>query len=104
MTDDNAPLRLDTAADAVPALPGIAAAFLVKFDHRKGYSHPLGSVSLLTLAQLCYCMAQSCRGRYVCGNLRPVAHATNPSPVQVEGAVEFKSLPSGLHNVQQDLV
>lgn len=25
-------------------------------------------------------------------------------PVQLEGVVEYKSLPSGLHNVQSDLV
>lgn len=29
--------KLDLTGGALPAVPGIAAAFLVKFDHRKGY-------------------------------------------------------------------
>ncbi|KAK5051589.1 hypothetical protein LTR84_003241 [Exophiala bonariae] len=68
MAESHTP-QLDTSTD-VPA-PPIAAAFLVNFDHRKGYT--------LT-------WYKSIEG------------------VQIEGTVEFKSLPSGLHNVEEDLV
>lgn len=51
-------------------LPPIAAAFLVIFDNRKGYT---------------------------------LSWEKSLEPVKLEG-VEFKSLPSGLHNVTEDLV
>ncbi|KIX07761.1 uncharacterized protein Z518_02415 [Rhinocladiella mackenziei CBS 650.93] len=66
---DRGPLRIDTSNER--PVPPIAAAFLVNFDHRKGYT--LGWHRSL-------------------------------EDVQVEGVVEFKSLPSGLHNVEEDLV
>jgi DENN domain-containing protein 11/Domain of unknown function (DUF4484) len=70
MANDERALRVDTSTNA-PTPPSIAAAFLVIFDHRKGYV--LGW------------------------------HKSNDD-VSVEGAVELKSLPSGLHNVEEDLV
>ncbi|ETN43025.1 uncharacterized protein HMPREF1541_02183 [Cyphellophora europaea CBS 101466] len=72
MANENSPLKPDHGQASPPnSLPGIAAAFLVKFDHRKGYV---------------------------------IAWHEAIEGVQVEGTVEFKSLPSGLHNVRQDLV
>jgi hypothetical protein len=53
------------------SLPPVAAAYLVKFDHRKGYVLDW--------------------------------HKSVPD-VELEGVVEYKSLPSGLHNVEEDLV
>jgi DENN domain-containing protein 11 len=70
--ESNSPLKLDTAApDYTPATPPIAAAFLVNFDHRKGY-----------VLQ----WHRSIEG------------------LNIEGVVELKSLPSGLHNVEEDVV
>ncbi|ETI27283.1 hypothetical protein G647_09966 [Cladophialophora carrionii CBS 160.54] len=54
-----------------PAVPSIAAVFLVNFDHRKGYT---------------------------------LGWHKSIDDLQLEGVVEFKSLPSGLHNVEEDLV
>ena len=72
MADDEGVLRVNTTpAPNAPDPPAIAAAFLVKFDHRKGY--------VLT-------WHKAIEG------------------LQIEGDVELKSLPSGLHNVEQDLV
>ncbi|KPI37621.1 uncharacterized protein AB675_4003 [Cyphellophora attinorum] len=71
MTNGDIASKLDLTDGALPAVPGIAALFLVKFDHRKGYV---------------------------------LAWHKALDGVQVEDAVEFKSLPSGLHNIQQDLV
>ncbi|KAL2413641.1 hypothetical protein ABEF95_003101 [Exophiala dermatitidis] len=68
MADHN-PLRIDTSNE--PPVPPIAAAFLVNFDHRKGYT---------------------------------LVWHRSVDGAQVEGVVEFKSLPSGLHNVEEDLV
>ncbi|RVX65880.1 hypothetical protein B0A52_10244 [Exophiala mesophila] len=65
----NQALRIDTGNESPP--PRIAAAFLVNFDHRKGYT---------------------------------LTWHRSIDGVQVEGVVEFKSLPSGLHNVEEDLV
>ena len=70
MADNEGALRIDTGPNA-PTPPSIAAAFLVNFDHRKGY---------------------------VLGWHRAI------EGVQLEGDVELKSLPSGLHNVEEDLV
>jgi hypothetical protein len=70
--ESNGPLKLDTTVPGnTPATPPIAAAFLVKFDHRKGY-----------VLQ----WHRSIEG------------------LEIEGVVELKSLPSGLHNVEQDVV
>lgn len=72
MADNEAGLRIDTRTNAsAPTPPSIAAAFLVNFDHRKGY---------------------------VLGWHREI------EGIQLQGDVELKSLPSGLHNVQEDLV
>ena len=72
MADNEAGLRIDTRSNApAPTPPSIAAAFLVNFDHRKGY---------------------------VLGWHREI------EGIQLEGDVELKSLPSGLHNVEEDLV
>lgn len=54
-----------------PCPPPIAAAFLVTFDNRKGYT---------------------------------ITWQKSLDNVNLDGAVEFKSLPSGLHNVDEDLV
>ncbi|KIW70021.1 hypothetical protein PV04_02332 [Phialophora macrospora] len=54
-----------------PPVPSIAAAFLVNFDHRKGYT---------------------------------LGWHKSIADVELRGVVEFKSLPSGLHNVEEDLV
>ncbi|EXJ87468.1 hypothetical protein A1O3_04428 [Capronia epimyces CBS 606.96] len=66
---DRSPLSIDTTNEA--PVPSIAAAFLVNFDHRKGYT---------------------------------LVWHRSIDGAQVEGVVEFKSLPSGLHNVEEDLV
>lgn len=62
MTKDNAtPLKLDLSSDAGHGhvLPEIAAAFLVKFDHRKGCACHLEAGNMLTMEQLCGGMASS---------------------------------------------
>ncbi|EXJ83669.1 hypothetical protein A1O1_07293 [Capronia coronata CBS 617.96] len=66
---DRSPLKIDISSE--PPVPPIAAAFLVNFDHRKGYT---------------------------------LVWHRSIDEAQVEGVVEFKSLPSGLHNVEEDLV
>jgi hypothetical protein len=73
MADSNPPLRVETGAgnESHHTPPPIAAAFLVKFDHRKGYI---------------------------------LAWQRALDGIELEGAVELKSLPSGLHNVEEDLV
>ena len=70
MADNEGAPRLDTRTNA-PTPPAIAAAFLVNFDHRKGY---------------------------VLGWHKEI------EGLNIDGAVELKSLPSGLHNVEEDLV
>ena len=55
------------------ALPTLAAAFLVTFDNRKGYTIGWQKVA-------------------------------EDEDLKLDGVVEFKSLPSGLHNVEEDLV
>ena len=70
MADNEPALKLDTGNN-VPTLPPIAAAFLVVFDHRKGYV---------------------------------LAWQNAIEGLELEGTVELKSLPSGLHNVDEDLV
>ncbi|KAJ5625146.1 hypothetical protein N7510_001455 [Penicillium lagena] len=73
--------------------PGIAALFVIRFDIRTGYvvswkrTVPGGEQSI-DLAEF-------------------VSHSdarTDFGIVEVEGVVEYKSLPSGLHNVTEDLV
>lgn len=64
-------LKIDLPTGPSQQVPPIAAAFLVKFDSRKGYTS---------------------------------AWSKSIEDVEVEGIVEFKSFPSGLHNVQEDLV
>ncbi|KAI1609401.1 hypothetical protein EDD37DRAFT_640455 [Exophiala viscosa] len=63
------PLRIDTSSE--PPIPHIAALFVVKFDHRKGYT---------------------------------LGWHRATEDVTLEGVVEYKSLPSGLHSVEEDLV
>lgn len=38
MKNGDPPLKLDLSGTSLPTLPGIAALFMVKFDHRKGYA------------------------------------------------------------------
>ncbi|KAL9107769.1 MAG: hypothetical protein Q9227_007391 [Pyrenula ochraceoflavens] len=70
-TGAEVPSQLDYPDELSQHPPLLAAAFLVKFDVRKGY--------VLTWQ------------RSIPG-------------IQLEGIVEYKSLPSGLHNVEQDLI
>ncbi|KAF2231433.1 hypothetical protein EV356DRAFT_525951 [Viridothelium virens] len=55
----------------VERLPPLAAAFLILFDLKVGYS---------------------------------IAWKRSLSDIELDGAVEYKSLPSGLHNVKEDLI
>ena len=71
MATENGHVDGQENASGPPKPPAIAAAFLVRFDNRKGYT-------------LTWRKAQEV--------------------VQLEGVVEYKSLPSGLHNVEEDLV
>ena len=64
-------LQIGTANGTPQAPPRIAAAFLVKFDIRKGYT---------------------------------VAWNRALPGLELEGVVDYKSLPSGLHNIKEDLV
>ncbi|KAK5022485.1 hypothetical protein LTS07_009931 [Exophiala sideris] len=63
------PLRSDTSSE--PPIPQIGALFIVKFDHRKGYT---------------------------------LGWHRATEDVTLEGVVEFKSLPSGLHSIEEDLI
>ncbi|KAL9094986.1 MAG: hypothetical protein Q9165_002588 [Trypethelium subeluteriae] len=62
---------LNVAGNNADRLPLLAAAFLIVFDLKVGYS---------------------------------VAWKRSSSDIELDGAVEYKSLPSGLHNVKQDLI
>ncbi|KAI9838112.1 MAG: hypothetical protein M1819_006268 [Sarea resinae] len=64
-------LRIDMPESGSQELPPIAAAFLIHFDNKAGYT---------------------------------IGWKRSNSGVELEGVVEFKSLPSGLHNVKEDLV
>ncbi|KAI9877014.1 MAG: hypothetical protein M1830_005034 [Pleopsidium flavum] len=72
-------LRIDLLEGAAQDRPRIAAAFLIYFDVKAGYT---------------ISWKRSITGD--CG--------VNERAVELEGVVEFKSLPSGLHNVKEDLV
>lgn len=43
-------------------------------------------------------------GPYVNKSLEPTWTAAEEHVVELSGSVEYKSMPSGLHNVQEDLV
>ncbi|ERF72536.1 hypothetical protein EPUS_02817 [Endocarpon pusillum Z07020] len=70
-------------------LPSIAALFVVKFDPRQGYED-LDFPWFITRGLI--------EDRY------KLVWSRSIPDVQLEGVVDFKSLPSGLHNVKEDLV
>ncbi|CRG89339.1 hypothetical protein PISL3812_06375 [Talaromyces islandicus] len=86
-------LRLDLSQSSpLESPPGIAALFLIRFDIKKGYviswkESLSGCMPHLYLSELRFLVADQRR-----------------AIVDIESAVEYKSLPSGLHNVQEDLV
>ncbi|CAI7565268.1 unnamed protein product [Penicillium bialowiezense] len=85
------PLGIEVPRSSMESPPGIAALFLISFDVRTGYvvswkrTAPGGEQSTNQTKQ-------------------SSSSDTDRKTVDIEGVVEYKSLPSGLHNVTEDLV
>ncbi|KAJ5167422.1 uncharacterized protein N7482_006203 [Penicillium canariense] len=77
------PFAVDVSRASMESPPGIAALFVIRFDIRTGEGHVADTRVMR---------------RYV------VSWEKTAPGVEVEGVVEYKSLPSGLHNVHEDLV
>ncbi|EZF98842.1 hypothetical protein H113_01402 [Trichophyton rubrum MR1459] len=89
MPSDSRLARMDLAFDSPGDPPGITALFLIRFDIRAGYTIAWKKTASESTFD------------------PPLAAAFTPDgrpPVVLDNAVEFKSLPSGAHNVKEDLV
>lgn len=95
------------ANGSAEALPPIAALFLVVFDQKIGYASPRGRLHAQTCLTIIVDTKSHGSDHYqtVCLlNYRKSRPRANAQEAQLDGVVEYKSLPSGLHNVQQDLM
>lgn len=106
-------LRLDLAHASALESPGIAALFLIRFDIKAGCAAVPELLALTRVptdrdqcAQIRDCL-ETVFARRCATFLRrfPADEAdVRGETVELGGVVEYKSLPSGLHNVTEDLV
>lgn len=98
-------LHFDLSNGQLDSLPSVAAVFLILFDVKAGYASHSRTCTIANARER-YTIAwrRIIPGRGSAYTYYSVVYRLILLTVDIAESVEFKSLPSGLHNVREDLM